>query len=65
MTRGRSEVKNFYAIAKGRRTVIFKGVAWAEVKPLVDKYAENTLKGFPTLEQAIEFMKKGGGASSF
>ena len=37
MTRGQSEgKKNFYAVSKGRRTGIFKGAGWSEVKPLVD-----------------------------
>ena len=65
MTRGQSDgPKNFYAISKGRRTGIFKGVAWSEVKPLVDGFSGNAYKGFVTIEEAIEFMKKGGFSDS-
>ena len=65
MTRGQSEgKKNFYAVSKVQRTGIFKGVGWSEVKPLVDKFAGNVYKGFVTLAEAMEFMKKGGFSES-
>ena len=53
-----SDIKNYYAISKGKTCGIFK--QWSQAKPLVDKYSGAAYKGFVTLEKAIKFMLKGG-----
>ncbi|KAK3088313.1 hypothetical protein FSP39_017379 [Pinctada imbricata] len=59
---GEGSSKNFYAITNGRCTGIYK--AWSQVKPLVDKYPGAAFKGFVSLDEAVEFMQKGGFAET-
>lgn len=44
----------FYAVRKGKKTGIFR--TWEECKASVNGYSGAEYKGFPTLEQAREFM---------
>ena len=46
--------KKYYAVKEGYKTGIFN--TWNECKEQVEGYAGSTYKGFPTLQQANEFM---------
>lgn len=49
---------NFYAIANGRNTGIYD--SWSECHKQVDGFKHDSFKGFRMLDEAVDFMKKGG-----
>lgn len=51
----RGPKKNFYAIRKGwqKMTIV---ATWEECEPLVSGYPGSEFKGFPTYEQAEEYL---------
>ena len=48
-------MSKYYAIAKGRKTGIFR--SWSEVKPLVDRYPNAKYKSFKTEKEAQQFLE--------
>ena len=51
-------INNYYAVAKGQATGIFD--TWSECQRQVDGIKHNSFKGFPTLEGAVNFMRRAG-----
>ena len=60
VTRAKSKrgKNHYWAVAKGRQPGIFS--TWAEAELQVCKFNGHSHAGFPTLDAAIEFMRKGG-----
>lgn len=54
----KNSINNYYTVAKGRSTGIFD--TWSECQRQVDGFKHNSFKGFPTLESAVNFMRKAG-----
>lgn len=54
--------KKIYAVRKGRTTGIFQ--TWADCKAAVDGYTGAVYKGFPTLQEALDYMAPSGKPAS-
>lgn len=55
--------KKYYAVARGKTPGIY--LSWADCKAQVEQYSGAVYKGFETITEAEEFIKKAGNGQSF